>query len=269
MKQLNWDIHAAAEQRKLQLCELDELRLFSYENARIYKERTKHWHDNHIQNMQFNPGQLVLLQERSLALAISVMYHPLIENVCLVENLKHNLLSISQLCDKCYKLFLIKLDVLLRIHMMARLIFFIGNRYVNIYAIDIDFASTNDECFSTLHDDGWLWYRRLGHASMDLISKISKNDLVKVLLKIDFQKDKIGKVYQFGKQIKTSFKNKNHISTSKPLQLLHMDLFGPSRYASLSGKYYSFVIVDDYSIYTRVLFLANKDDVFDVFRVIL
>ena len=42
LKKLNWDIHAAAEQRKLQLCELDELRLFSYENPRIYKERTKH-----------------------------------------------------------------------------------------------------------------------------------------------------------------------------------------------------------------------------------
>ena len=48
LKQLNWDIHAAVEQRKLQLCELDELLLFSYENTRIYKEKTKHWHDKHI-----------------------------------------------------------------------------------------------------------------------------------------------------------------------------------------------------------------------------
>ena len=54
LKQLNWDIHAATEQRKLQLCELDELRMFSYENARIYKERTKHWHDKHIQH-KINP----------------------------------------------------------------------------------------------------------------------------------------------------------------------------------------------------------------------
>ena len=41
LKKLNWDIHAAVEQRKLQLCELDELRLFSYENARIYKRDDK------------------------------------------------------------------------------------------------------------------------------------------------------------------------------------------------------------------------------------
>ena len=49
LKQLNWDIHATAKQRKLQLSALDELRPFSYENARIYKERIKHWHDKHIQ----------------------------------------------------------------------------------------------------------------------------------------------------------------------------------------------------------------------------
>ena len=48
LKQLNLDIHVAAEQMKLQLCELDELRLFSYENARIYNEKRKQWHDKHI-----------------------------------------------------------------------------------------------------------------------------------------------------------------------------------------------------------------------------
>ena len=75
------------------------------------------------------------------------------------------------------------------------------------------------------------------------------------------------KLAKFGKQIKTSLKNKNHVSTSKPLQLLHIDLLGPSRYTSLSGKFYAFVIVDDYSRYACVLFLANKNDAFDVFKV--
>ena len=44
-------------------------------------------------------------------------------------------------------------------------------------------------------------------------------------------------------------------------------MFGPSRYASLNGKYYAFVIVDDYSRYIWVLFLANKDDAFYAFKV--
>ena len=52
-----------------------------------------------------------------------------------------------------------------------------------------------------------------------------------------------------------------------PLQLLHIDLLWPSRYASLSDKYYAFVIIDDYSKYTWVLFLANRDDVFNAFKI--
>lgn len=49
-------------------------------------------------------------------------------------------------------------------------------RFGNVYIIDIKCASTYDKCFSTLYGDGWLWHRRLGHASMNLILKISKNN---------------------------------------------------------------------------------------------
>ena len=102
---------------------------------------------------------------------------------------------------------------------------------------------------------------------MDFISKISKNDLIEGPLKISFRKDRICEVCQLEKQIKTSFKNKNHVSTSKLLRLLHIDLFGPSKYTSLSGEYYTFVIVDDYCKYIWVLFFDNKDDVFDTFKI--
>ena len=68
LKKLNWVMHTAAVQKKLQLCELDELMLFSYENVRIYKKRTKHWHDKHIQHRKFTPGQLVLLHNTRLRL---------------------------------------------------------------------------------------------------------------------------------------------------------------------------------------------------------
>lgn len=51
------DISIAAEQRKLQLCELEELRSFFYENTRIYKEIIKQWHDKQIQERELIPGQ--------------------------------------------------------------------------------------------------------------------------------------------------------------------------------------------------------------------
>ena len=97
---------------------------------------------------------------------------------------------------------------------------------------------------------------------MDLISQLNKDELVRDLSKINFQKDKFCEACQLGKQIKNSFENKNFISTSRPLELLHMDLFGHSRTPSLGGKSYVYVIVDDFSRYTLVLFLSQKNEIF-------
>ena len=101
--------------------------------------------------------------------------------------------------------------------------------------------------------------------NMNLITQLQKNEFVRGLPKISFEKDKICKAYQMRKQIKTFFKNKNFISTSRLLEFLHMDLFKPSRTTSLGGKSYVFVIVDDFCIFTWVLFLAYKTDVFHEF----
>ena len=54
------------------------------------------------------------------------------------------------------------------------------------------------------------------------------------------------------KQSKSSFKLKNVVFTSRSLELIHMDLFGPTRVASLGGMHYAYVLIDDYSRYTWV-----------------
>ena len=56
------------------------------------------------------------------------------------------------------------------------------------------------------------------------------------------------------------------ISTSRPLELLHLDLFGPSRTMSMGGNYYALVNVDDYSRFTWTLFLSLKNNAFKVFH---
>nr|XP_009785784.1 PREDICTED: uncharacterized protein LOC104233971 [Nicotiana sylvestris] len=58
----------ASEKRLLQLNELDEFRLYAYENAKLYKEKTKMWHGKHIQHREFEPGQEVLLFNSRLKL---------------------------------------------------------------------------------------------------------------------------------------------------------------------------------------------------------
>ena len=67
-RQLNMDSGLAGEKRLLQLSELDEFRNEAYENARIYKEKTKVWHDKHITRKEFTIGQQVLLFNSRLKL---------------------------------------------------------------------------------------------------------------------------------------------------------------------------------------------------------
>ncbi|KAG9458113.1 hypothetical protein H6P81_002621 [Aristolochia fimbriata] len=67
-KFLNFDIKASGENRLLHLNALDEFRYWSYENAKMYKEKTKKWHDELILPKEFKPGQLVLLFNSRLRL---------------------------------------------------------------------------------------------------------------------------------------------------------------------------------------------------------
>ena len=101
---------------------------------------------------------------------------------------------------------------------------------------------------------------------MQQLNKLISKELVIGLPKIKFEKDKLCDACQKGKQVKSSFHSKNIISTSKPLELLHMDLFGPSRTKSFGGNYYALVIVDDYSRYTWTFFLTLKSEAFKAFK---
>ena len=101
---------------------------------------------------------------------------------------------------------------------------------------------------------------------MDQLNKLISKELVIGLPKIRFEKDKLCDACQKGKQAKVSFPSKNIVSTSKPLQLLHIDLFGPSRTMSFEGNYYGLVIVDDFSRYTWTLFLSHKNQAFSAFK---
>ena len=95
---------------------------------------------------------------------------------------------------------------------------FMGHRCDNVYTINISKYDGHDRCFSSMHDQSWLWHRRLGYTNMDLISQLNKNEFVRGRLKINFQKDKSLWSLSSGKtNKKTLLKTK----TSFPL-LLHL-----------------------------------------------
>ena len=102
---------------------------------------------------------------------------------------------------------------------------------------------------------------------MKQLNKLVKHDLVRGLKDVVFEKDKLySSSYQAGKQVGNTHPKKSIMSTSKAFELLHMDLFGPTQYTSISGNKYGFVIVDDYTRYTWVFFLVDKSDVFATFK---
>ena len=68
IKKLNFEFKAAKEERLLQLNELEELRNEAYDNARIYKDKTKKWDDQKILRREFKAGDQVLLFNSRLKL---------------------------------------------------------------------------------------------------------------------------------------------------------------------------------------------------------
>jgi hypothetical protein len=61
IKKWNMDLKAARTKRKIQIAKLEEWREKTYHSAKLYKERTKRWHDKGIKTKQFKPGDKVLL----------------------------------------------------------------------------------------------------------------------------------------------------------------------------------------------------------------
>ncbi|CAJ2645568.1 unnamed protein product [Trifolium pratense] len=190
-----------------------------------------------------------------------------INDVWLVDGLKHNLLSISQFCDNGYVVVFNKESCTVSKQSDKSMVFK-GLRKNNVYKINLsDLNEQKVLCLLTLSEEKWIWHKRLGHANWRLISKLSKLDLVRGLPKIKYHSNTLCGSCQKGKITKSSFKPKNIVSTSRPLELLHIDLFGPVHTASINGKKYGLVIVDDYSRWTWVKFLRTKDEAYDEFSI--
>ncbi|GJT60081.1 retrovirus-related pol polyprotein from transposon TNT 1-94 [Tanacetum coccineum] len=101
-------------------------------------------------------------------------------------------------------------------------------------------------CLATIDENYTLWHRRLGHANMRLIQSLASKELVRNLPKLKFDQH-FCDACKIGKQAHASHKAKNIVSMTRCLELLHMDLFGPSAIRSYRGNLYTLVIVDDYS----------------------
>nr|GFA31426.1 retrovirus-related Pol polyprotein from transposon TNT 1-94 [Tanacetum cinerariifolium] len=163
----------------------------------------------------------------------------MIKRVYYVEGLNHNLFSVDQFCDAnlevafrkstCYIRDLKGNDILT------------GSRDTDLYLITLqDTNCPNPICLmaKASSSQAWLWHRRLSHLNFDTINLLSKNDIVVGLSKLKSVKDHLCSSCELGKAKRKSFHTKLTPSSKRRLQLLHMDLCGPMRVASINGKRY-------------------------------
>jgi transposase InsO family protein len=127
----------------------------------------------------------------------------------------------------------------------------------------VDFSKKEaylDACLIAKTSMGWLWHRRTAHVGMKNLHKLLKGEHVLGLTNVCFEKDRPCVACQAGKQVGSTYHSKNVMTTSRPLELLHMDLFGLVAYLSIGGSKYGLVIVDDFSRFTWVFFLQVKSE---------
>jgi transposase InsO family protein len=155
---------------------------------------------------------------------ISISPDHSISNVFLVDSLDYNLLSVSQLCKMGY----------------------------NCLFTDISVTVFRRS------DDSVAFKGVLAHVGMKNLHKLLKGEHILGLTNVHFEKDRVCSACQAEKQVGVHHPHKNIMTTNRPLELLHMDLFGSIAYISISGSKYCLVIVDDYSRFTWVFFLQEK-----------
>nr|GFB67243.1 putative ribonuclease H-like domain-containing protein [Tanacetum cinerariifolium] len=190
------------------------------------------------------------------------------DDVYFVKELKFNLFSVSQMCDKKNSILFTDTECLVlssdfklpdESQVLLRVL-----RENNMYNVNLkNIVPSGDlTCLfiKAAIDESNLWHRRLAHINFKTINKLVKGNLVRGLPTKDFENENTCVACKKGNQHRASCKTKPVSSVDQPLFRLHMDLFGPTFVKSPNKKSYCLVITDDYIRFTWVFFLATKDE---------
>ncbi|GJR82068.1 retrovirus-related pol polyprotein from transposon TNT 1-94 [Tanacetum coccineum] len=167
-----------------------------------------------------------------------------------VEGLGHNLFLVGQFCDSDLEAFRKHTCFVRNLEGVDLLS---GSRGTNLYSLSVrDMMASSPICLlsKATKTKSWLWHRHLSHLNFGAINHLARHGLVRGLTRLKFEKDHLCSACAMGKSKKQSHKPKSEDTNQEKLYLLHMDLCGPMRVASVNGKKYILVIVDDYSRFT-------------------
>ncbi|KAJ9552993.1 LOW QUALITY PROTEIN: hypothetical protein OSB04_017038 [Centaurea solstitialis] len=139
-----------------------------------------------------------------------------------------------------------------------------ANRRGDLYLLCFDALEAKEEiCLmsSVKNEEAWLWHTWFCHLNFHTLEKLVRLKLIKGLPEMKFEKDHLCSACEMGKLKRSSYKTKSDPSFDQPLQMLHVDLFGPIAVQSLNGKKYILVLVDEFSRFTWVEFVRKKSQV--------
>ncbi|GJT44907.1 putative ribonuclease H-like domain-containing protein [Tanacetum coccineum] len=181
-------------------------------------------------------------------------------------------LSVSQICDKKHNVLFTDKECLILSPKFKfvdeDLVILRAPRKNDVYSLDLKniIPSGGITCLvaKATEDEAVLWHRRLGHVNFKNINKLVKGNLVRGLPSKTFKLDHSCVACRKGKQHRASCKKIEERTVREPLELLHMDLFGPVSVESINKKKYCLVVTDDCSKFSWVFFLAYKDETYDM-----
>ncbi|GJR09254.1 integrase, catalytic region, zinc finger, CCHC-type containing protein [Tanacetum coccineum] len=160
-----------------------------------------------------------------------------ISRVYYVEGLGHNLFSVGQFCDGDLEVAFQKNTCFIRNLEGVDLLF--ESRDTNLYTISLDDMLKTSPIYilsKASKTKSWLWHRQLSHLNFGTLNKLAKNGLARGIPRLKFQKDHLCLACALGKSKKSSYQPKAEDTNQEKIYLLHMDLCGPMRVASINGK---------------------------------
>ena len=182
-----------------------------------------------------------------------------------VSDLRTNLLSVSAVTSRGYEVKFREKDAIVtdkNNQVIVR-----ADRVGNLYYVRTCQDVTNNvEVESEPKKPIDEWHERLGHVNERDLKLMAKSNLVYGLKFSDNEKLSDCEICAREKQTCKPFPTGKENRTRDLLEIVHTDVCGPMRHASLGGKKYFVTFIDDKSRWCEVYFIKNKSDVLDIFK---
>ena len=186
-----------------------------------------------------------------------------LQDVYHVPGMKKNLLSVSQLTSSGNYVVFGPKDV--KVYQSLKPVgtpIMEGRRLESIYVMSAESAYVDKTRKNETAD---LWHARLGHVSYHKLKIMMKKAMLKDLPQLDVREDVICAGCQYGKAHQLPYVE-SKFRAKEPLELVHSDVFGRVKQASISGMRYMVTFIDDYSRYVWVDFMKQKSETLSKFK---